>query len=151
MESSRIFFTRFKYFIWTPRISKYLQEFSWNFWDFENIFFMNQKIYLDFSRFILSLKIYSERLKSFLFSSRSFNMFCPHQVSNALIFHLDQITPETILSRFQCFPAIFRWHHRQFRWSAPSLWNTSCISIPLSHHSLPRPSAVVVSNFCTIV
>ena len=96
MKSFRIILTRFKYFIWTPRISKYLQEFSWNFWDFENIFFMNQKIYLDFSRFILSLKIYSERLKSFLFSSRSgFNMFCSHQVPCSLIFHLDQTTPET--------------------------------------------------------
>ena len=45
------------------------------------------------------------------------------------------------LSRFWCFLAIFHCHHRLFRQLAPSLWNTSSILIPLSHHSLPRPSA----------
>ena len=49
--------------------------------------------------------------------------------------------PETVLSRFWRFLAIFRCYHRQFRRPVPSLWNTSTILISLSHCSLPRSSA----------
>ena len=67
MKSSRIFFyTRFKYFIWTSRVPNYLYDFFWILWDFHDIFLGIKKVYLEFSRFILTLRIHSGQMKSFL-------------------------------------------------------------------------------------
>ena len=42
------------------------------------------------------MKIFSGRMKFFLFSFPTrFNLFCPYCIPNSLIFHLNQITPET--------------------------------------------------------
>ena len=67
MKSSRIFFyTRFKYFIWTSRVPNYLYDFFWILWDFHDIFLGIKKVYLEFSRFILTLRLHSRQMKSFL-------------------------------------------------------------------------------------
>ena len=66
------------------------------FFGFLGYIFLDKRIHLDFSRFILSLKIYSERLKYLLFFGQTgLNQFCLHPVPYSLTFHLNQIMLET--------------------------------------------------------
>ena len=61
-----------------------------------------------------------------------------HRVSDSLI---SQLGRNWVFSISTFFSLILPYRHRRFWRLAPSLWNTNSISVPLSHHSLPRPSA----------
>ena len=93
LENSKIFFMRFKYFIWTSRVPNYLQDF---FLEFSGYISYGLKDVSRLFQIYVSLKIYSERIEIFLsFISGLYSTWFAHRVFISLIFHPDQITLET--------------------------------------------------------